>query len=824
MARLCNIWGARALHAALLIFPLWLSGCNDNSPSPLPADGGANPLDLVVSITGSGLVTSNPAGIDCGSDCAESLAFGSNVTLSATTSNGFTFSGWGGDCSGNASSCDLTMSAKRTVTATFTAIPTPTPSPTPTPAPTQFPLSVSVVGTGTVTSTPSGINCGSDCSENYSPGTSVTLNAAPGPGYRFFGWGGACSGTGACTVSMSSAKNLTAEFTLIPTSGNAITLSLVPARTSGVAPLSVFFDASGTLDPSVTTRPFHDLEYRWNFGDPAGGAAWAYGAQPGVSSKNLATGPVAAHVFEAPGTYTVTLTGFDGTNAATTTTTITVQNPDTVFADANTVCFSTSANYTDCPAGSRQVKTDDFAAAINGYKGPNRRLLFRRGETFNAASSGVLDVTGPGIIGAFGAGTALPIAKITAGGAFPIIQLSGPYTPGIGDWRIIDFDIDGSFVQSSDVSGIGANGGFNQFLALRLNIHDIYRGIAAGPDILDWWNNHDHPGHTIFDEWSVVDSTMNGIPGCNSPGNYNCDWRVYLAAKHSTVQGNYLDNQGTDVVVNGVHVITAGGSHVLRSEYTGKGVFSNNTLARAGDFQLAIKLHAKNWTTPGVTNPGGVGTYTEQVVIADNKIIGGINPWTLSLGPQDEINDERVRDIIVERNWFTAGGASQVHMHINSFETTIRNNICDLSGAAYHTCVLVDQWGITPAPDNVRVYSNTFYSGTSDLHDDFVGVEIGRATNTTVENNLGSAPLASGPAMISGAGTGLVQSNNLLNNSPAALFVSTAPTAPANFSLKALPNPARDTGLSTLPVFSDFFGTGRPKNGVTDIGAVEGAP
>jgi PKD repeat protein len=638
-------------------------------------------------------------------------------------------------------------------------------------------------------------------------GASQSYTITPDTGYTIATLvvdGGAVAATGNYTFSDVQANHsLSASFVTAP-AGNNIVPSLVAARTSGVAPLSVFFDASGTTDAGIA-RPFHELEYTWSFGD-ANAGTWTYGAKPG-SSRNAATGPVASHVFESPGTYTVSLTVFDGTYTATTNTTITVQDPDVVFAGTNTVCFSTSGNYTGCPTGAAHVQTSDFAAAINTHHNTNRRLLFRRGETFIAASSGAISRTGPGIIGAYGSGSARPIAKIVAGGAFPIIELSSRTTPGIGDWRVMDFEIDGSFVLSSDVSGIGASGGFNQFLALRLNIHDIWRGIAAGPDILDWWNNHGDPGHAIFDQWAVVDSTMNAIPGCNSPGNYNCDWRVYLAARHSTVQGNYLDNQDT------------GGSHVLRSEYTGKGVFSNNTLARAGDFQLAIKLHARSWGEAGVANPGGVGTYTEQVVIADNKIVGGINPWTISLGPQDTIHDERVRDIIVERNWFTAGSATQLHMHVNSSDTTIRNNICDLSGGRYHTCVSVDRGGIVPAPINVRVLNNTIYSS---LSGEFTGVQIGTASATVVRNNLASAPLAADPIMISGSGTGLIQSNNLLNNTPSALFVSATPSVPADFRLKALPNPARDTGLATVPVLSDFFLLLRPQGSSIDIGAVEG--
>ena len=154
--------------------------------------------------------------------------------------------------------------------------------------------------------------------------------------------------------------NHTISATFSAAQAGDIALSLAPARTSGVAPLAVFFDASGTTDVGVTARPFHDLEYTWDFGDPTAGT-WAYGAQPGVSSKNSATGPVAAHVFEKPGTYTVTLTAFDGTNTVTTSKTITVDDPDVVFAGSGTVCMSTSGTFTNCPSGASHVTTSSLA-------------------------------------------------------------------------------------------------------------------------------------------------------------------------------------------------------------------------------------------------------------------------------------------------------------------------------------------------------------------------------------------------------------------------------------------------------------------------------
>ncbi|HEY1564462.1 MAG TPA: PASTA domain-containing protein [Gaiellaceae bacterium] len=79
-------------------------------------------------------------------------------------------------------------------------------------------LSVSKAGngSGTVTSAPGGISCGSTCSAGYGYGTSVTLTAAPSTGSAFTGWSGACSGTGACTVTTNDVASVTATFNLIP--------------------------------------------------------------------------------------------------------------------------------------------------------------------------------------------------------------------------------------------------------------------------------------------------------------------------------------------------------------------------------------------------------------------------------------------------------------------------------------------------------------------------------------------------------------------------------------------------------------------------------
>ncbi len=69
--------------------------------------------------SGSGTVTSSPAGINCGSNCSVPYNQGTKITLKAKTDPGSTFTGWSGGCTGTSASCKLTMTSDQTVTATF---------------------------------------------------------------------------------------------------------------------------------------------------------------------------------------------------------------------------------------------------------------------------------------------------------------------------------------------------------------------------------------------------------------------------------------------------------------------------------------------------------------------------------------------------------------------------------------------------------------------------------------------------------------------------------------------------------------------------------
>jgi hypothetical protein len=91
--------------------PCWWSNCNI---------GMVSTASLTVSKSGNGVgqVTSNPQGVNCGLDCSEDYPAGTTVTLTATPDSSSTFTGWSGACSGTGT-CQVSMSANRTVTASF---------------------------------------------------------------------------------------------------------------------------------------------------------------------------------------------------------------------------------------------------------------------------------------------------------------------------------------------------------------------------------------------------------------------------------------------------------------------------------------------------------------------------------------------------------------------------------------------------------------------------------------------------------------------------------------------------------------------------------
>jgi hypothetical protein len=158
---------------------------------------------VTVSKTGDGVgtVTSNIGGINCGATCTENYALNTSVILIPTPADQFSeFAGWSGDCSGTGS-CTLQVDRARSAVAEFRKVRK------------TATVSTSGAGAGSVTSSPSGIACGTDCTENYLLGTVVALTAVPhDSSSEFDHWTGACSGSGVCNITMSDSRDVGAVF------------------------------------------------------------------------------------------------------------------------------------------------------------------------------------------------------------------------------------------------------------------------------------------------------------------------------------------------------------------------------------------------------------------------------------------------------------------------------------------------------------------------------------------------------------------------------------------------------------------------------------
>jgi len=171
-----------------------------------------------------GNVTTNPAGIDCGSqstDCEEGFPTGTVVNVIANADTGYGFVTFSSDCSGSGTATAVAMNGDQHCVAEFAT----------TGQPTEASLTVTINGNGRVDSNPVGISCGLDCSSTFPLGTSVTLAASGTFMEPFTGWSGDCSGNGTFAgVTMDTDKHCIADFA--PQTGtNRLTITVIGGGT-----------------------------------------------------------------------------------------------------------------------------------------------------------------------------------------------------------------------------------------------------------------------------------------------------------------------------------------------------------------------------------------------------------------------------------------------------------------------------------------------------------------------------------------------------------------------------------------------------------------
>ena len=226
--------------------------------------------------------------------------------------------------------------------------------------------------------------------------------------------------------STGSSSDSAADSTSTGSEGNseAIAPDLVASRTSGPAPLAVHFDATGTTS-SLTTIPFHEATYAFEFGDPDAGM-WAL---TGADKNSQVGGPLAAHVFDTPGTYTVSVAASFAGETSTTSVEIEVTDPAAQWPGAATIAVSGVGDFRGAPRGAelRTTLPRSFAG---------KRVLLRRGETFS--SIGLPGDSDDVQLATFGDGPKPVVASVSLGGNAEVAEWPDDVT-------IMDLDITSGF-------------------------------------------------------------------------------------------------------------------------------------------------------------------------------------------------------------------------------------------------------------------------------------------------------------------------------------------------------------------------------------------
>lgn len=166
-------------------------------------------VSLTTSVTPVGSGTVSPIG--------GTYKNGDQVTLVATPTKNYSFSGWAGDISGTTNPITIKMNSNKNIVASFAKI--------------MYNLQMSVDNSGNGTVDPK--------SGSFEAGSTVKVTASPATGYRFDHWSGSVSGTtNPLSVLMDGEKTVTAYFI----QQYSLTTSSNPANGGNVSPSNGIYD------------------------------------------------------------------------------------------------------------------------------------------------------------------------------------------------------------------------------------------------------------------------------------------------------------------------------------------------------------------------------------------------------------------------------------------------------------------------------------------------------------------------------------------------------------------------------------------------------
>jgi hypothetical protein len=575
------------------------------------------------------------------------------------------------------------------------------------------------------------------------------------------------------------------------------------SRTVGMAPLSVFFDA--TTPASRIAQPtdgdYTRDHYRWDFGDARAGSWPATGR-----SRNEATGFVAGHVYDEPGHYVahLALTRTDGTVLLYEQTVDVRPFGGTTYYLSSSGSDANDGRSSEATAQGRgpwrtlaKLPTSDGDAV----RGPVR-FLFKRGERFPTSKPITLqsinpqDAPGrPFVLGAYGTGARPMLAQSNPTEALLVI---GHHCH---DVTFMDLDLGGAFQPGAPAAG-GDPFGVHSYgtrvsdvALLRLDVHNFTYGVL--------WGDNDGTEQRLF----VVDTTF-----------------------HDNHQTDYGSNSGAEMVFLGNVSSGTVLSHNVYSYSSGKYYIANNRIQRAGwndrsngpmPTDGAFYSNRANLRIAIDDRRG-----TDHIVITDNVAsegAGGIRVERMDAS----VHGTAYRNVLIERNvtrntenafWGTSG----ITLEATHFGM-VRNNVLlfQTSGARGANDASIAVLGSS----DIRILNNSAYSafrGGGDAAHGFLRVSGADSARILAKNNAAFVTGPGGYILRVEGGTPRTALNSDTNLFVDPRYVSVRPEA---FDLRLQAGSAGVAAGEPLPdVREDFDGHPRSSGNPTDIGAYQRAP
>lgn len=434
-----------------------------------------------------------------------------------------------------------------------------------------------------------------------------------------------------------------------------------PSRTACTAPCGIYFEGTGSMDTegrSIEANNLHGndlIDYTWDFGN---------GTESDVSSGGrYFSGFNAGHVYESPGTYTVTLSITDANGASHSAQT------EVVISDftGETYCFSSSGDFTGCPSGGILITTGYWSGIagdsndILDYVAPGRQLFLRRGDNFTYQEPSTMG-EGPLYISAFGVGDK------------PRVQYNGPERSNPQDFAPIYLngesvsiaDIDFGLRNGDNIVTARGGGYATYLLLLRVD----FDNILAFRDLM-----------------FLVDSTLK-----NETGNPS-----YAHAEKFVVLNNDFGPSTSHSVYGG---------HQDKAIFSGNNFHDVSNTGRAG-----LRLAANDGSS--------------QNILVTNNTFYNIDGYAIQFVVTTHVTDRHiVENVLIKNNYFENCAGVLVNRDHGFKNISFQNNILNLEsiGGMVPTAIFAqdhvgypENQGWAKGVEGLWVFNNIFYN-ESDYH------------------------------------------------------------------------------------------------------------